>query len=397
MRLCFWEGVSSSALVKLPPSGTPFLVGSNGWSIPSANAYLEYIAQHRGRTRSSGTWELYGRHLYDFFSFLEANTLHWDQKQIPGKPSVVALYREWAVRRREVSTVNDHLGTIERFYDWCQHCNLIDEVPWDILELRVRPRSGMLRHVSARGSTRKVSDIKLREFEKPLELLDVDECVILLNALKHNATHYLMTHFALATGVRVDELISLPESIVVNPASLDRRDIKTGIPKYKTLIAITLDPAVMRIKYSKERVVYVSRTTMQSLYDYKMIVRTLRLRAAQVLGEQPIELFLTPEGRPYAEKSYNMVLSRVDEKVGRHVYPHMLRHTFATHTLHALRTVRGDGFALGWVRDRLGHSCVETTMRYLHLLGEIHVETLDAYQRELDVAIGLDEETSGAA
>jgi integrase len=340
---------------------------------------------------------LYGRHLYDFFSFLEANCLRWDQKQSPGKPSVVALYREWAVRRRQVGTVNDHLGTIERFYHWCQYRELIDELPWDLEEVRVRTRAGMLRHVSVRGASREVSDVKFREFEKPLELLNVDECVSLLDILKRNPTHYRMTHFALATGMRVDELISLPSSVAVNPASRDHRDKRTGKVVLTIMFTIKLDPTVMRTKNSKERVVYVSRATMQALYDYAMINRTAALRVAKVRGEDPHELFLTPKGRPYAEKSYNMVLRRAGKKIGRHVYPHMLRHTFATHTLHALRKSRNDGFALQWVRDRLGHASVETTMRYLHLLGELHLDTLDAYQRELDVAMELGEKAPSAA
>ncbi len=392
MRLCFWEGASTSDLVQLPPPGTPILVDSDGISVQPANAYLEYVSRHRGRTRASRTWELYGRHLYDFFSFLEANCLRWDQKQTPGKPSVVALYREWAVRRRQVGTVNDHLGTIERFYHWCQYRELIDELPWDLEEVRVRVRGGMLRHVSARGASREVSDVKFKEFEKPLELLNVDECVSLLDALKPNPTHYRMTHFALATGVRVSELISLPASVVVNPASRDRRDPRTGKVIHKTFFAITLDPSVMHIKYGKERDVYITRATMQTLYDYAMINRTAALSAAKARGEDPPELFLTPKVWPYAEKSYNMVLRRAGKKIDRHVYPHMLRHTFATHTLHAIRKSRNDGFALQWVRDRLGHASVETTMRYLHLLGELHLDTLDAYQRELDVAMGLDKE-----
>lgn len=387
MRLCFWDGTSASDLVQLPPPGTPILISSNGVSVQPANTYLEYVSQHRGRTRSPGTWELYGRHLYDFFSFLEANRLYWNQQQTPGKSSVVAHYREWAVKRREVGTVNDHLGTVERFYQWCQQHKLIDELPWDLEEVRVSPHEDMLSHVSARGATQEVSDIKFRELEKPLELLNVDECVNLLDVLKPNPTHYRMTHFALATGVRVDELISLPASVVINPASRDSRDLRTGQVVQKMFFAITLDPNVMRIKYAKERDVYVTRATMQALYDYAMINRTAAMRAARAHGEDPPELFLTPTGRPYAKKSYNMVLRRAGKKIGRHVYPHLLRHTYATHTLHALSERHNTGFALKWVKERLGHASVNTTMRYLHLLGELHVKELDAYQRKLDAVM----------
>lgn len=372
MRLCFWQGFYKSDLIQLPPVGMPYLVDENGHEVEAPNAYLLYVAQHKGRTRSPRTWATYGYHLYDFFGFLEANQMHWDQPQKVGKPSVVAPYREWALARRKPGSVNDYLGTIERFYTWGLRHRMIQEAPWDIEEVVVGTKGNFLAHIGTSARSRTSSDIKLREFEQPVEVLQVEEAARLLKALR-NGTHHLMTRLVLATGLRVSELLTFPAHYVFNPSGRAAQHI-----------SVDLDPREMTIKYNKPRWISISQRLMRHLWEYAMIGRTPRWRAANARGENPSALFLTEGGHQFHLKTYNKILRTTGQRIGRHVTPHLLRHTYATHTLHALTEQHNSGFALKWVKDRLGHASVNTTMRYLHLIGELHVKELDAYQQELD-------------
>lgn len=376
MRLCRWQGQVTSDLVELPPKGTPYLVDSHGRELAAPNDYLLYIAQHRGRTRSPLTWETYGRHLYDFFSFLEVNKLHWDRPQRPGKPSVVSLYREWAIGRRERGTVNDHLGTIVRFYAWALDKALIQQLPYNIENIAI-PTSDLAFVPDQNSEHKKSADVMLRDFEKPLEVLNVEEAIKLVLIFNNNSTHRLMTRLGLATGIRVSELLTFPIAYIFNP---DERD-KTGRQKH---FRVRLDPNEMAIKYNKGRDIYITRRLMRDLWNYVVTDRYVRGGLVAKDHKDTKLLFVTEKGTAFHEKSYNAILRKAGQKIGRHVYPHMLRHTYATHTLLSLSERHNTGFALKWVQERLGHSSVNTTMRYLHLLGEVHSHDLDTYQSELD-------------
>ena len=66
----------------------------------------------------------------------------------------------------------------------------------------------------------------------------------------------------------------------------------------------------------------------------------------------------------------------------------MLRHTYATHTLVMLQRNRGSLDPLVFVQRQLGHSSIQTTMVYLHLVNELADDAVLAYDDELNEGLG---------
>ncbi len=138
-----------------------------------------------------------------------------------------------------------------------------------------------------------------------------------------------------ATGMRVGELIGLEVD------------------------ALTWDGELrVKGKGKKERVVLLGLETERALRQYLDGAR----RA--LLGTKPESgmVFLNARGTPLSDRGVRIIVDRHIRKVAfdRHISPHVLRHTFATHLL--------DGGAdLRVVQELLGHSSLATTQIYTHV------------------------------
>jgi integrase/recombinase XerD len=85
-----------------------------------------------------------------------------------------------------------------------------------------------------------------------------------------------------------------------------------------------------RGKGSKERVVPVGKPAVKAVTDYMEGPRERLLK-----GKERKELFVTKSGRPLSRQTVWRVLKRYALKAGlsARVYPHIMRHSFATHLL----------------------------------------------------------------
>jgi integrase/recombinase XerD len=109
-------------------------------------------------------------------------------------------------------------------------------------------------------------------------------------------------------------------------------------------------------KGSREREVYFGRRLARVLREW------LNRRTLQLPGDA---LFSTRNGDPLNRHHLIKVLHRLRDEAkisGVRVSPHTLRHTFATSFIRN----GGDPFAL---QRLLGHSHIETTLLYVHLVG----------------------------
>ncbi|MBI1809581.1 MAG: site-specific tyrosine recombinase XerD [Gemmatimonadetes bacterium] len=122
---------------------------------------------------------------------------------------------------------------------------------------------------------------------------------------------------------------------------------------------LMLEDALVRVfgKGSKERLVPIGRAAIGAVGMY---LRELRPRIEK--GEGKGRLFLNARGRPLSRMGAWQILRKYVELAGitKHVSPHTLRHSFATHLLEG-------GADLRAVQEMLGHADISTTQIYTHV------------------------------
>lgn len=171
------------------------------------------------------------------------------------------------------------------------------------------------------------------------EVLTVDEIGKLLGAVSLDEPLVFrdraMLELAYGAGLRVSEWIGI---------------------EVKDLL---LEDSVVRVfgKGSKERLVPVGRSAIGALGMY---LRELRPRLERGKGRG--KLFLNARGGPLSRMGAWQILRKYVDLAGitKHVSPHTLRHSFATHLLEG-------GADLRAVQEMLGHVDIATTQIYTHV------------------------------
>lgn len=109
-------------------------------------------------------------------------------------------------------------------------------------------------------------------------------------------------------------------------------------------------------KGSKDRTVFVTPTTARAIRDH--------LATRRILSSEDF-LFVSDDGRPLKRRHLVQILHRLSARAGlsptRRFHPHALRHYAATSWLR-------NGMGLDEVRRLLGHTSLNTTLRYSSLV-----------------------------
>ncbi|MEX0744624.1 MAG: site-specific tyrosine recombinase [Phycisphaeraceae bacterium] len=110
-------------------------------------------------------------------------------------------------------------------------------------------------------------------------------------------------------------------------------------------------------KGNKERIVPVGKPALSAVARYLRDARPTLLKEGQATNR----LFVSRTGGPITRVVVWQIIKRHARRVGlTAAYPHMLRHSFATHLL-------AGGADLRVVQDLLGHSNLRTTQIYTHV------------------------------
>lgn len=189
--------------------------------------------------------------------------------------------------------------------------------------------------------------------EKPIPAyLTVDDMFRLLDNIETNTVAGLrdkaMFETLYSTGIRISELSGLD------------------------LAQVDSSGGVIRVvgKGNKERVAPIGKRALKAIEEYRMALAEL----GQDWLKDRAALFLNKDGKRLTERSMARLLKFWADKaeISVPIFPHAVRHTFATHMLDAGADLRG-------VQEILGHESLSTTQKYTHV-------TIDRLSRAYDKA-----------
>jgi integrase/recombinase XerD len=275
--------------------------------------YLAHLRVERGL--SPATLESYARDLREYLDWLAAQ----DVARLSQVTEPLVLEHLGALQRRGLSRASQarHLAALRGLH---RFANAEGISPAD-------PAEGV-------GSTRGA-----RPLPNFLGVDDVDRLLAQPDASSaQGARDKAMLEVLYATGLRVSELVAL---------SLGAIDSQVGVVR-------------VRGKGGKERIVPVGERARDALGAYLSGPRQ------KLLGpRRSADLFVTPRGGRMTRQGFWKLLARHARGAGiqQRVYPHTLRHSFATHLLER-------GADLRAVQAMLGHADIATTQIYTHVDGK---------------------------
>jgi tyrosine recombinase XerC len=269
-------------------------------------AYLEHE-----RNASPHTIGAYGRDLAQLEAYLAEKRVVWSAA---GNVVLRGFLAGFYEKKRAKSTIGRKLAAVRSFYDYAVRRKWIETNPARVLATPRQDRK-VPSFLSEDEMTR---FLDLPSSENPLDLRD-----------------RAALEFLYASGIRVSELTA----VNLEDVSFSERLVR------------------VRGKGKKERLVPFGRTAENSLRTW------LRARS-ELLGERLGQdaLFLNYRGGRLTSRSVERIVGKYIRRtaVTRHISPHSLRHSFATHLL-------GRGADLRAIQELLGHASLATTQKYTHL------------------------------
>jgi tyrosine recombinase XerD len=278
------------------------------------NEFLDYLSSERGL--SSNTSLAYAQDLEQLCQFCvlyKKSILQASQKDLR---DFVAYLRKQELTPRSIAR---KISTLKQFYKFLLRENKIENDPADLLSI-VQKTKRLPKH------------------------LTIEEVFRLIASAEGNNESEIRDRALLemwyATGARVSELAQL------------------------TVAQIDLEEKVAKIKGKggKERIVPLSEASIIWAKKYQEVRHQWLLRSD--LKETKV-FFLTRLGKAFSRQGIWKLLKKYAKRahISKKVWPHMIRHSFATHVL------RG-GADLRAVQELLGHKSISTTEIYTHLAVE---------------------------
>lgn len=267
--------------------------------------YIDYLSLERGL--SENTEAAYRSDLLEFIEFLDVNSIKSFEEL---KRTHINFYiRDLRKKNLAPTSVTRKIASLRGWFKWMMGMNLIKHDPTVSLE---QPK--LSKHLP--------------------KVISVSEVDVLLSS-DLSKTQKAMLELLYATGLRVSELSNL---------KIQNINIKHSYVKCFG-------------KGSKERIVPIGKIAKEALIIYL----EHRSEILEKTKESTEFLFIHENGRQITRQDIYLIIKELGEKLlKKHITPHTLRHSFATHMLE-------NGADLRVVQELLGHSDVATTQLYTHV------------------------------
>lgn len=180
------------------------------------------------------------------------------------------------------------------------------------------------------GQPRRCYTVNRAKREKTLpDVLSKEEVKAILSAVVTDLRFWCMFSVLYSAGLRISELLSLkPDDINVS----------------RSLIR------VRQGKGRKDRFTLLSKPLIKKLTEYRELYKP------------EVWLFERTPGEQFTESIVSKRLKAAAQEAGitKRIYPHLLRHSFATHLIE-------QGTDLKIVKELMGHNNIKTTEMYVHI------------------------------
>ena len=266
--------------------------------------YLKYNKNYSDKTILNDELDL-----KDYFNFLKVECL--DYKDVTYS-DLMPLFKHFETNKLTNKSIRRHISSIKGFYKYLVNNEIVNSNPFIYVNLPKKEQ-------------------KLPRYLTLSEMLSIfDKMEIKTN---YDLRDRLILELMYATGVRVSEVINIKVY---------------DIDFYNNSIKVLG-------KGSKERIVYYNEVVGDLLSKYMSIYDSLNKKNLEYL-------FLNQKGDKLTTKGISYIINQVIKKISfnKHITPHMLRHTFATHLLN-------NGCSVTTVQELLGHSSIGTTGIYTHV------------------------------
>lgn len=315
-----------------------------------AEAFLEMMSAERGA--AANTLEAYRRDLDDaagFFAGAGATLLHARADDIR------ALMENLSGRGFAATSQARRLSTLRQFYRFLHAEGLREDDPTGIVDSPRKTR--------ALPKTLSVDEVSRLLAQAEADISAASSAGEALQRTRFRALLELLY----ATGMRVSELVGLPQRVLAEEGRF----------------------LIVRGKGGKERLVPLSRPARAALEEWIAV----RDRARREGVDESDWIFPAVSRTGYlARQVFARELKEVASRAGipvRLVSPHVLRHAFASHLL-------ANGADLRAVQELLGHADISTTQIYTHVLDQRLRELVNTHHPLAKAAINRDVAASRA-